>query len=86
MPAIPLASKEQSLPTSSLSPYAFADIGAGIDQATNDSSTLGSLGAGLDLSIGDAVSANAFAGVALMDGDRTRAGDWKLQLSVTARF
>jgi hypothetical protein len=34
----------------------------------------------------DVFSANAFTSIALMSGDRTKAGDWKLQLLVTARF
>ena len=86
LPTIPLVGEGQDLPASNISPYVFADIGTGIDQASKDSTTLGSLGAGLDLSIGETFSANAFTGVALMDTDTANTGDWKLQLSVTARF
>ncbi len=66
--------------------YAFADIGFGIDHATDKSATLGGVGAGLDYSLGDHLQANFIAGVALRDSGETQAGDWNFQASITARF
>ena len=52
--------------------YAFADIGFGIDHATDKSATLGGVGAGLDYSLGDHLQANFIAGVALRCGRESR--------------
>jgi hemolysin activation/secretion protein len=70
----------------SASLYGFADIGFGINHATDKSATLGGVGAGLDYSLGGHFLANFIAGVALRDSGETQAGDWNFQASITARF
>ncbi|WP_269585377.1 ShlB/FhaC/HecB family hemolysin secretion/activation protein [Roseibium sp. Sym1] len=81
-----LAGKWPARFADSASLYGFADIGFGIDHATDKSATLGGVGAGLDYSLGDHFSANFIAGVALRDSGETQAGDWNFQASITARF
>ncbi|WP_244423674.1 ShlB/FhaC/HecB family hemolysin secretion/activation protein [Nitratireductor pacificus] len=70
----------------SLSPYLFADVAFGRDHTTERSTTLGGLGAGFDYTIADTFTASVFAGVALGDAGKTKAGDWNVQGTVTARF
>lgn len=76
----------QVLGQESLSTFVFADIGFGIDQTTNKSATLAGLGVGFDYSLAKHLTANLITGVALRDAGATRAGDWNVQASVSARF
>ena len=69
-----------------LSPFIFADLGFGVDQATDESFSLGGLGAGFDYALGSSLTANLTAGIALQDAGKTDAGDLNLQMSVSARF
>ena len=72
--------------TDALSPFIFADLGFGVDQATDESFSLGGLGAGFDYTLGSGLTANLTAGIALQDAGKTDAGDLNLQMSVSARF
>lgn len=69
-----------------LSPYLFADLGAGRDQATDDTTTLAGIGGGFDYFIADAFSGTLAAGYALKDAGQTEAGDWTVNVSLTAKF
>jgi hemolysin activation/secretion protein len=69
-----------------LSPYLFADLGYGKDQATKASSTLAGIGAGFDYAAGDNFSGSLVAGYALKDAGTTGKGDWSVQVSLTAKF
>ena len=69
-----------------LSPYVFADLAAGTDIFSGRSTTLASAGIGLDYNVGRYLSASLAAGWALLDAQRTRAGDFALHARLTARF
>lgn len=92
LPAISLLSGHtpkgwpKALAGDSLSAFAFLDLGTGVDHATEETSTLGGLGLGFDYSLGNSLTANFIAGVALEDAGATDAGDLNIQASITARF
>ncbi|WP_246739561.1 ShlB/FhaC/HecB family hemolysin secretion/activation protein [Martelella sp. HB161492] len=78
----------ESLPAlaDNLSPYAFADIGFGVDHDSGDTATLSGIGAGFDYRLGNSLTVNFIAGVALHDAGVTQAGNWNLQAAITGRF
>ena len=67
-------------------PYAFADIGVGLDSATDDSVTLAGIGLGAAMAIGASGSGSVVLGLPLLDGPDTDAGEPVLNLSFTYRF
>ena len=70
----------------SLSAFVFGDFGYGADLAADSSTMIGSVGAGIDYSIGKHLSATVVAGYALSDAAVTRAGDVQIQALVSGRF
>lgn len=69
-----------------LSPFALIDVGYGRDEATADDLTIASAGVGADLSIGNVILANISAAYALTDATVTKAGDWRADVRVTAKY
>ncbi|MCW2406957.1 hemolysin activation/secretion protein [Sphingobium sp. B1D7B] len=66
-----------------LSPYIFVDAGRGHDNATHKSRALASTGFGGDYRLGDMLSIGVNSAWALRDGERTQAGEWRVQLRTT---
>ncbi|MET0258747.1 MAG: ShlB/FhaC/HecB family hemolysin secretion/activation protein [Methylobacterium sp.] len=69
-----------------LSPYLFVDAGYGRDRALGIDTTVASAGFGSDYRIGRHFSAGFSSAWALVDGQRTRSGDWRLQARATVTF
>jgi hemolysin activation/secretion protein len=72
--------------TDGAAPFIFADLGYGHDFFQERSLTLASIGAGLDYSVSDKVSANIALGYVLRDADRSRVGDWNVQARVSFTY
>jgi hemolysin activation/secretion protein len=70
----------------SLSAFVFGDLGWGVNLATGAATTIGSLGAGFDYSIGGHLNATVVAGYALANAALTRAGDIHIQAQVTGNY
>lgn len=68
-----------------LVPYVFSDVGWGRDIFFGHETTLASVGAGIDDTVGP-FRANIAAGYALLDGPHTPAGTWRIHARVTATY
>lgn len=69
-----------------LSAFLFGDVGYGVNLATGAPTTIGSVGAGFDYSIGGHLNATVAAGYALSNAAITRAGDVHIQAQVSGHF
>ena len=75
---LPAVSFPSSMGT--LSPYLFFDMGRGVDNFTHRGATIASSGVGGDYRLGDRLS------LAIRDGARTQAGEWRAQIRTTVNF
>jgi hemolysin activation/secretion protein len=85
-PLAGMTSREDWRTNDTLSAFVFADIGYGIDHATDESATLNGVGAGFEYDLDSRLTANVTAGIAMRSAGETEAGDLNLQASITARF
>lgn len=69
-----------------MAPYVFVDAGWGHDNVTRADTFLASTGLGGDYRLGSHFSFGANSAWALRNGQRTRAGDWRVQLRSTVTF
>jgi hemolysin activation/secretion protein len=69
-----------------LSAFVFGDLGWGVNLATGAATTIGSVGAGFDYSIGGHLNATVLAGYALANAALTRAGDIHIQAQVSGHY
>ena len=69
-----------------LSAFVFGDFGYGVNLATGAATTIGSIGAGFDYTVGGHLSATLVAGYALANAALTRAGDVRIQAQVTGTY
>lgn len=66
----------------SLSPFAFLDLGQGVDIGTATAPTLVGTGLGFDYAIGQNFNASATAAMALTAAGSTKPGDWSITSSL----
>ncbi|MBO6539858.1 MAG: ShlB/FhaC/HecB family hemolysin secretion/activation protein [Rhizobiaceae bacterium] len=69
-----------------LSTFVFGDFGYGVNLSTGAATTIGSLGAGFDYSVGGHLNATLVAGYALANAALTRAGQVHIQAQVTGTY
>lgn len=69
-----------------LAPFLLADVGWGRDIFVRRDSTLSSVGAGLDYSVGSNFSSKLLAAMALTNGLHTPAGSWRLSVQASLNY